>query len=322
MPSWRPCWPCWRPASRPSAAGRPWSTACGCWYCSSWSRRRSSACRCLAGRRTGPGRAGGCSCSPQRRGAPTREEGRSAGPSAESCRPNARLTSRPGPGRAPRPRIERPAARSPRGRSRTASSIWKPVVLTFWLVGSGRGWFWRAAAHPGDFRRLLRFARPAPAAVQEERRQPGAATGAAALLRGVAAAGSVSPMLWAWSAHATAAAGRVASDWMSAQRATLLGARAGPPSPPRSLGCAGLGSSWPTACTGGIRSSGTRRRELREAEEQCCDAWVVSALPRCGASVCDRPTRNGRLLIRGSTSGALPPVASGIGQVTYPEDGD
>lgn len=55
------------------------------------------------------------------------------------------------------------------------------------------------------------------------------------------------------------------------------------------------------------------RRELREAEEQCCDAWVVSTLPRSGklyaSAIVDA------LDFLASPSLALPPLASGLGQV-------
>jgi beta-lactamase regulating signal transducer with metallopeptidase domain len=60
------------------------------------------------------------------------------------------------------------------------------------------------------------------------------------------------------------------------------------------------------------------RRELREAEEQCCDAWVVWSMPRCA-----RPYMNAILMAvdfvseaaaecAGRARVAVPPVASGM----------
>jgi hypothetical protein len=54
-------------------------------------------------------------------------------------------------------------------------------------------------------------------------------------------------------------------------------------------------------------------RELREAEEQCCDAWVVWALPRAGRAYATALVETVDFLSEART--ALPAAASGMGQV-------
>jgi beta-lactamase regulating signal transducer with metallopeptidase domain len=56
------------------------------------------------------------------------------------------------------------------------------------------------------------------------------------------------------------------------------------------------------------------RRELREAEEQCCDAWVVWALPHSAEAYATALVDTAAFLSRAML--ALPPAASGMGQ-TY-----
>jgi beta-lactamase regulating signal transducer with metallopeptidase domain len=55
------------------------------------------------------------------------------------------------------------------------------------------------------------------------------------------------------------------------------------------------------------------RRELRETEEQCCDAWVVSTLPGAGRAYALALVET--LDFLSEPRPAVPPLASGIGQV-------
>jgi len=55
------------------------------------------------------------------------------------------------------------------------------------------------------------------------------------------------------------------------------------------------------------------RRELREAEEQCCDAWVVSTLPGTGRTYASALLDT--LDFLSTTQAAVPPLASGLGQI-------
>jgi beta-lactamase regulating signal transducer with metallopeptidase domain len=55
------------------------------------------------------------------------------------------------------------------------------------------------------------------------------------------------------------------------------------------------------------------RRELREAEEECCDAWVVWALPQAGKAYASALVET--LDFLSGSQAALPPVASGVGQL-------
>jgi hypothetical protein len=56
------------------------------------------------------------------------------------------------------------------------------------------------------------------------------------------------------------------------------------------------------------------RRELREAEEQCCDAWVVSALPGAGRAYASALLDT--LDFLSAAPPAVPLLASGLGQVS------
>src|SRR5262249_18755522 len=56
------------------------------------------------------------------------------------------------------------------------------------------------------------------------------------------------------------------------------------------------------------------RRELREAEEQCCDAWVVSTLPGAGRTYATALMDT--LDFLSTARSAVPPLASGLGQVS------
>src|SRR6185312_11123713 len=55
-------------------------------------------------------------------------------------------------------------------------------------------------------------------------------------------------------------------------------------------------------------------RELREAEEQCCDAWVVSTLPGSGRTYAEALVET--LDFLSQAPGAVPVLASGIGHVS------
>ena len=55
------------------------------------------------------------------------------------------------------------------------------------------------------------------------------------------------------------------------------------------------------------------RRELREAEEQCCDAWVVSTLPDAGRTYASALLDT--LDFLSTAQAAVPPLASGLGQI-------
>jgi hypothetical protein len=56
------------------------------------------------------------------------------------------------------------------------------------------------------------------------------------------------------------------------------------------------------------------RRELREAEEQCCDAWVVATLPGAGRAYASALLDT--LDFLSAAAPAVPPLASGLGQVS------
>jgi hypothetical protein len=58
------------------------------------------------------------------------------------------------------------------------------------------------------------------------------------------------------------------------------------------------------------------RHELQEAEEECCDAWVVRAMPQSAADYADLIVETVAFLSQ-RPSPALPPLASGLGQIRH-----
>ena len=79
------------------------------------------------------------------------------------------------------------------------------------------------------------------------------------------------------------------------------------------IGCAFWNCSF-WAFIGGFRSSGGPERQLREAEEQCCDAWVVWALPDAAQAYASALLETVTFLSQSRS--ALPLAASAIGHTS------
>jgi beta-lactamase regulating signal transducer with metallopeptidase domain len=191
-----------------------------------------------------------------------------------------------------------------------ATVAWTDWMLLPWLAG-GLAWLLVAAWRLDRFHRLLRFARAAPGDVQAE---------ASALARRMGVRcpqvltlpGTVSPMLWAMgTAPRLLVPAELLDRLRPAQRATLLVHelahwRRGDHLV-RWLEVLAFGLYWwcPLvwwAC-----------RQLRQAEEECCDAWVVALLPDAAREYALALVETIDFL-----SGAphvLPPAASGAGHV-------
>jgi beta-lactamase regulating signal transducer with metallopeptidase domain len=206
---------------------------------------------------------------------------------------------------APPPAARETEATSPPGLS------WQEVVLGVWLSGALLWWAvaaWRVLC----FHRLLRLAEPAPADVQAQagrlarrlglRRCPGIW-----LVRA-----PVSPLLWALGRVPrllvpAALWERLADD----QRGTLLAHELAHLRRRdhwvRRLELVVFGLYWwhPAVWWAG--------RELREAEEQCCDAWVVWALPESAPAYAAALVETVAYL--SAARPALPVAASGAGRV-------
>ena len=188
---------------------------------------------------------------------------------------------------------------------------WSAGLLPVWLAGSCL-WWALAGLRLARFRRLLRFAEFAPAALQDEACRLAARIGLRRAPGVWLVPAAVSPMLWA-----LGGAPRLllpAALWAhlgDEQRQALLlhelaHLRRGDHRV-RWLELAALGLYWwhPVAWWA--------RRELREAEEQCCDAWVLWAVPDGGPAYATALLETVAFLSQ--TRSALPAAASGAGRV-------
>lgn len=160
------------------------------------------------------------------------------------------------------------------------ADTWAEVLLVVWLAGT-LAWsllaVWRMAA----FHRLLRFAEPAPAWLREE---VAVLAGRLGLRRAPAVGlvpGRLAPMLWALGGPPRLLVpGGLLGSLTAEQRATLL---------LHELAHLRRRDHWVRALEMLTMALfwwhpvvWWARRELREAEELCCDAWVVWALPGAG----------------------------------------
>jgi len=188
---------------------------------------------------------------------------------------------------------------------------WQTSLTVVWLVGAGF-WFGLASIRVLKFHLLLRTALQAKPALQKQTDalacQLGLRTGPGVWL----VPGFLSPMLWAFGGRAclilpAGLLGRLSEE----QRATLL---------LHELAHLRRQDHWVRLLE--VIVTGLfwwhpvlwwARREIREAEEQCCDAWVVWAMP-------DRARGYALTLLEtvdflSEARPSLPPVASGIGYV-------
>jgi beta-lactamase regulating signal transducer with metallopeptidase domain len=185
------------------------------------------------------------------------------------------------------------------------------VLALVWLTGSFL-WLGMAALRVARFRRLLRHARPAPAALQDQTADLARRLGLTRCPGVWFVPAPVSPLLWALGrAPRLLLPEGLWGQLTEPQRATLLlhelaHLRRGDHWV-RRLELLTLALYWwhPVVWWAG--------RRLREAEELCCDAWVVWALP-------DNAEAYARALVEtvtflSQTRPPLPVGASGVGHV-------
>jgi beta-lactamase regulating signal transducer with metallopeptidase domain len=188
---------------------------------------------------------------------------------------------------------------------------WQTVLLTTWLAGTILCWT-TAGLRLVRFGRTLRHLRPAPDALRADVQRLARRLGLTRCPEVLLVPAPVPPLLWA-----VAGAPRVllpAALWnelTEEERETLLvhelaHLRRGDHWV-RWLELIALGLYWwhPVAWWA--------RRQLQEAEEQCCDAWVVRALPGAAGAYAAALVHTVRFLSQARV--ALPAGASGIGQV-------
>jgi beta-lactamase regulating signal transducer with metallopeptidase domain len=191
-------------------------------------------------------------------------------------------------------------------------SPWWPRVLPFvWALGS-LAWFVLALGRLYRFRRLLRFARPAPSALQERGRRLAQALGLSRCPCIRLLPGRIAPMLWAIGGPPCLL---VPADLLNVlsdeQFDTLL---------LHELAHLRRRDHWVRALEFVVMGLywwhpvvWYARRELREAEEQCCDAWVVSTLPGTGRTYASALLDT--LDFLSAPQAAVPPLASGLSHI-------
>jgi beta-lactamase regulating signal transducer with metallopeptidase domain len=192
-----------------------------------------------------------------------------------------------------------------------ASGPWWPALAGgVWLAGS-LGWFVLAGWRAWRFGRELRCARPAPAALGARVEQLARSLGLARAPAVWLLPGRLAPMVWGLIRPRlllpAGLPGEISAEGLDTLLVHELAHLRRRDQWVRVLELLALGLYWwhPVVWYA--------RRELQEAEEQCCDAWVVGTLPGTGrtyaAALMDT------LDFLSSARVVTPPLASGLGQV-------
>jgi beta-lactamase regulating signal transducer with metallopeptidase domain len=216
------------------------------------------------------------------------------------------------------PVIEEPAALAPAAPDAVTPELvnepplWPRVLPIVWVLGS-LGWFTLACWRLHRFRRLLKHVQPASAALQERARRLAGQLGLARFPTLGLLPGRLAPMLWAGGgAPRLLVPAKLLPLLDDEQLDTLLAHELAHLRRRdhwvRALEFVVLGLYWwhPIVWYA--------RRELREAEEQCCDAWVVSTLPGAGRTYATALVDT--LDFLSTAPPAVPLLASGLGQVS------
>lgn len=187
---------------------------------------------------------------------------------------------------------------------------WGQLLPAIWLAGS-IGWYLLASWRILAFQRLVRFARPAPPALQRLCADLARDLGLSEPPPILMVDGRVPPMLWAFGRPRlllpNAFLDKMSADQVKALLAHELAHLRRRDHWVRALEFLTLGLYW------WLPVAWYAQRELREAEEQCCDAWVLATLPGSGRSYAHALLETIDFL---SSAPAVPLLASGIGQVS------
>ena len=189
----------------------------------------------------------------------------------------------------------------------------KPALFSVWLTGAV-AWFALAGWRLWQFRRLLRFAQPVSAKIQDQVSQYAHQLGLTRTPSAWMVPGAVSPMLWALVGRPRLLLPADLWERMNeTQRATLL---------VHELAHLCRRDHWVRLLelvAGGLfwwhPVVWWAKRELRQAEEECCDAWVVWALPRSARDYALALMETVDFL--SEVRFALPAAVSGIGHVHF-----
>jgi beta-lactamase regulating signal transducer with metallopeptidase domain len=185
-----------------------------------------------------------------------------------------------------------------------------PIVFMGWLTGSVL-WFAVAGTRIYRFQRLLRYGRAAPAWLQEQTCLLAQRLDLACCPTVWLVPGRVSPLLWALGRSLYLVLPSDLLDRLGPeQRASLLA---------HELAHARRRDHWVrwielvvTGLYWWLPAAWWARRELQQAEEESCDAWVVWTLPSAARAYAKALLQTVDFL---DARPALPPVASGIGHL-------
>ncbi len=232
-----------------------------------------------------------------------------------ASQPAAMLAEDASPAPAAGPTAEEPPAVSgavtATGRWPTAAE-WVRLSWVLALAGSGL-WFALTIRRVWQFHRILRFARPADGATVEHAAGIAKKLGLRRLPHIAMIPGKVSPLLWGlWRPQLVLPEALWSNlDW--AQRGALLA---------HELAHFRRGDHWirllETVVTGLFWWHPVvwwARHELREAEELCCDAWVLWALPAASKPYAHALLTTVDFLSHDALP--LPVTASGLGHASY-----
>jgi beta-lactamase regulating signal transducer with metallopeptidase domain len=189
---------------------------------------------------------------------------------------------------------------------------WKVAAGAVWLVGA-LAWFLLAGVRIARFRKLLVAARPAPAALSDRARRLARRMGLRYCPPVVLLPGRLAPLLWASGGTTLLCLSAGLLEELSPEAIDLLLVhelahyRRGDHWV-RGLEFFALGLYWWSPITWYART------RLREAEEQCCDAWVTATLP--GSERQYATALVDTLDYLANTPRPVPTLASGLGEVT------
>jgi BlaR1 peptidase M56 len=213
---------------------------------------------------------------------------------------------------APSPAPMGPPAPNPVAAPTPAVNGWAAAVFGVWLAGS-LGWYALAVYRLQRFRRLLRHAVPAPESLRQRTQRLAVKLKLRRCPTVWLIPGRVAPMLWAAGGQPrilfpVELLGLVDVEQQNALLVHELAHLRRRDHWVRWLEFAAAGLYWWNPVLW------FARRELREAEEQCCDAWVTSTLPGAGKSYATALLET--LDFLSDASPATPSLACGVGRVS------
>ena len=190
-------------------------------------------------------------------------------------------------------------------------SFWKPLLWSVWLSGT-LAWLLVASIRVIRFQWLLRWAEPAPEELQERVQLLAECLGLVSIPKIWLIPGAVSPMIWPIGLRPRLLVPHGLLDRLTPeQRDTLL---------VHELAHLRRRDHWVRGLE--LLVTGLywwhpvvwwSRQAIRESEEQCCDAWVMWALPAARRAYASALVEALDFLA-GARPALLPPAACGLGQ--------